>query len=293
MIIRFSCVAVFLCNRDTGEVNREETSDMKRIIQILSIIFFIVLTLYTLPISAQEYILGHGDVITISVYKQPDLKTTVRISGDGMITLPLIGQLSATGLSVHDLAEKIESLLADGYFIDPQVNIFVEEFRSRKANILGEIEDPGLYELEGDTTLFEFISRAGGLTENAANEIMIHRDQPGTDTKKVITINLRELMEKQQSLNNINIQDGDNIYIPAKEVFYVTGEVKDPGAYNFEEGLTVIQAIIKAGGESDKAAPKRIQIIRSSNGKERIINNARLDQLVQPNDVILVPESYF
>jgi polysaccharide export outer membrane protein len=264
-----------------------------RTIKLFIKVIFTILILCPLPVAGQDYILGDGDVITISVYKQPDLKTTVRISGDGMITLPLIGELSVSDLSVHDLSEKIEALLADGYIVDPQANIFIEEFRSRKANILGEINTPGLYELEGHTTLFEFISRAGGLTENAACEIIIHRNQAGSDKKKVITVNLRELMEQQQSVNNINIKDGDNIYVPTKQVFYVSGEVKDPGAYNFEEGLTVIQAIIKAGGESDKAAPKRIEIIRSKDGKERILKNARMDQLVHPNDVILVPESYF
>ena len=86
--------------------------------------------------------MGEGDVLTVSVYDHPDLTTTVRISGDGMITFPLIGQVPAAGMSIEKLSTKIEKLLADGYIINPHVNIFIEEFRSRKATILGGVNNP-------------------------------------------------------------------------------------------------------------------------------------------------------
>ena len=260
----------------------------------LYLIFIInALTIYAASVYAQDYILGEGDVLTISVYDQPDLQSTVRISGDGMITLPLIGQIAATGQSVDQLGKKIESRLADGYIIDPHVNIFVEEFRSLKATILGGVNAPGLYELKGQTSLLELISKAGGLTQEAANQAIIQRDQEDHKAKKVITVKLSELMEQGQSSQNLSIVNGDNIYIPKKKVFYVTGEVKSPNSYEYEEGLTVIQALTKAGGVNDKAAPSRIKIIRSANGKEELLERVKMDQQVQANDVIVVPESYF
>ena len=260
--------------------------------------FYIALLICTLvnsvPVAdAQDYILGEGDVLTISVYDHPDLRSNVRISADGMITLPLIGQLSSTGLSVEQLGKKIESLLSDGYIINPHVNIFIEEFRNRKATILGGVSSPGLYELKGHTTLLELISKAGGIREKASGEAIIQRDQPGSKQKEVIVVNLTQLMEQGQESLNLPIVNGDHIYIPNKKVFYVTGEVKSPAAYDYEEGLIVIQALTKAGGLSDKAAPSRIRIIRATNGKEHVLENVKMDLTIQPNDVIVVPESYF
>ncbi|RJP84271.1 MAG: periplasmic polysaccharide biosynthesis/export protein [Desulfobacteraceae bacterium] len=264
---------------------------MKRYFYLTFVLCF--LTGCTASAWAQDYILGEGDVLTISIYDQPDLQSTLRISGDGMITLPLIGQVAAAGLSVDQLGKKIESRLADGYIVDPHVNIFVEEFRSLKATILGGVNTPGLYELKGQTSLLELISKAGGLTKEASNQAIIQRNQENNKGKKAITVNLSELMEKGQSSQNLSIVNGDNIYIPKKKVFYVTGEVKSPNSYDYEEGLTVIQALTKAGGVNDKAAPGRIKIIRSTNGKEELLERVKMDLQVEANDVIVVPESYF
>jgi polysaccharide export outer membrane protein len=243
--------------------------------------------------SAQDYILGEGDVLTVSVYDQPDLTSVVRISGDGMITLPLIGQVHAAGQSVDQLSGEIETRLADGYLIHPQASIFIEEFRNLKATILGGVRSPGLYELKGQTTLLELISKAGGLIEDASNEAIIRRNDSNPEGQEVITINLNELMEQGQLSRNLTILNGDNIFIPKKKVFYVTGEVKSPDSYTYEKGLTVIQALTKAGGFSDRAAPGRIKIIRSLDGKEQLLKEVNMDERVQPNDVIVVPESYF
>lgn len=242
---------------------------------------------------AQDYILGEGDVLTITVYEHPDLKTTTRISGDGMITMPLIGQVTAANISVNELSAKIEKRLADGYIINPQVNIFIEAFGSRKATILGEVDSPGLYELKGHTSLLELISRAGGLTENAARKALIHRQQGPDQKEQAIHINLRQLMEEGQTNQNQQIVDGDNVFISKKMVFYVTGEVKKPDFYNYEDGLTVIKALTLAGGVTDKGAPGRIKIIRSNDGKEQLLKGVKMDQPIQPNDVLVVPESYF
>jgi polysaccharide export outer membrane protein len=210
-----------------------------------------------------------------------------------MITMPLIGQVAAANISVKKLSEKIETLLADGYIVNPHANIFIEEFRSRKATILGEVESPGLYELEGHTSLLELISKAGGLTENAANRALIHRRQTADQKEQVIRINLQKLMEEGQAPQNLQVIGGDNIFISKKKVFYVTGEVKKPNFYNYEDGLTVIKALAMAGGVSDKAGPGRIKIIRSKDGREQLLEGVKMDQSIKPDDVIVVPESYF
>ncbi|MCL4476358.1 MAG: SLBB domain-containing protein, partial [Nitrospirae bacterium] len=87
--------------------------------------------------------------------------------------------------------------------------------------------------------------------------------------------------------------DGDSIYIQKAGFFYVTGEVKKPDAYKFDEGTTVLKAITMAGGFTDKAAEKRVKIKRKDSGRENTMERVGLDELVRPDDVIIVPESFF
>ncbi|MFP4039386.1 MAG: SLBB domain-containing protein [Desulfosudaceae bacterium] len=247
---------------------------------------------FAIPALAINYQLGEGDVLTISVYEQPDLKTTVRISGDGTVTMPLVGRVKATDLSVKELEEKIEALLDDGYIVNPQVNIYVEDFRSRKVTILGEVKKPGVYEIQSQTTLLELISQADGLTRDATETAIIqHQDRLKKDLP--VQVDLAQLMEDGQASQNVIMRDGDHVYIPKKDVFYVSGEVKRPDVYNYERGLTVIKALTMAGGPSDKASSSRTRIIRNREGKEHLIKDVSMDMEVRPNDVIVVPESYF
>jgi len=243
---------------------------------------------------SQDYIIGEGDVLNIFVYDNEDLKTTARVSGEGVIVLPLIGQVMVKGLALPEIARKIETLLSDGYIVDPQVSIFIQEFRSKKAFIMGEITKPGLVVLPGQTTFLSLLSQAGGLTKDAGDKAIIKRKaNPSDKNESTITVNLKALIERGDQTQDIPIMDGDSIYITKAGVFYVTGEVKNPAAYKHEEGLTVIKAITMGGGFSDKASKGRVRIIRKTNGKEEILEKVKMDEPVLNNDVIVVPESFF
>jgi polysaccharide export outer membrane protein len=243
---------------------------------------------------AQDYIVGEGDVLRITVYDHDDLTTVARISGDGNIVLPLIGQVEVKGLTLSQISRKISARLSDGYIIDPQVNIFIQEFRSKKAFIMGEVTKPGIYVLPGQTTFLALLSEAGGLTKDAGDKAIIKRKaNPSDKNEKVTTIDMRRLIEKGDTTLDVPIMDGDNIYISKAGVFYVTGEVRKPDAYKYEEGTTVIKAITMAGGFSDKASRGRVKITRKINGKEEVVEKAKMDEPVLPDDVIVVPESFF
>jgi polysaccharide export outer membrane protein len=243
---------------------------------------------------AQDYVVGEGDVLRITVYDHDDLTTTARVSGDGVIAFPLIGEVEVKGLTLQRIAQKISSLLADGYIVDPQVNIFIQEFRSRKAFIMGEVHNPGLYVLRGQTTLLALLSEAGGLTKDAGDKAIIKRKaNPSGEKKNILTIDLKRLIEKGETSLDIPIMDSDSVYIAKAGVFYVTGEVKKPDAYKYEEGTTVIKAITMAGGFTDKASTGGIKITRKVNGKEDVIAKVKMDEPVLPDDVIIVPESFF
>ncbi len=276
---------------------RKKNKCLKNGHAMMRLVFWSLIVMWTVVSApgspgAQDYVLGEGDVITINVYEHPDLSNTVRISGEGTVNMPLIGKVRAADLSMDDLEADIEKRLADGYIVNPQVNIFIEEFRSRKATILGEIDSPGLYEITGQTSLLEIISNAGGLTPDAADTAIIHRQPLESEKDEVKRINLKQLMRDGQSTRNVQIVAGDNIYIPKKEQFYVTGEVEKPGSYNFEEGMSVIKALSEAGGATDKGALNRTKIIRMRNGQEHELKKVKMNMPIKPNDVIVVPESY-
>jgi len=242
----------------------------------------------------QEYIVGEGDILVIRVYDNPDLDTTVRVGGDGIINMPLLGQIKVGGMDVSSIAKHIEERLANGYLISPQVNVFVEEYRSKKVTILGQVNRPGLNELQGSISLLELISRAGGLTEDAGGLITIKRKTiTDEDKTKVITIDITKLIEQGDTSLNIPLQDGDSVYVAKAGVFYVTGEVQRPGSYKYDDNPTILKAITLAGGLTDHGAPGRIRIIRIIDSKEIILKNVSMDEPILQDDVVVVPETYF
>jgi len=258
-------------------------------------LFVVIFSYFTVSVSfAQDYIIGEGDVLKITVYDHDDLTTTARVSGDGVIVFPLIGQIEVKGLTLPQITNKIAELLADGYIVSPQVNIFIQEFRSKKAFIMGEVKKSGLYVLPGQTTFLALLSEAGGLTKDAGDKAIIKRKaNPSDKDESIIDIDLKGLIEKGDTSLDILILDGDSVYISKAGVFYVTGEVKKPDAYKHEEGTTVIKAITMGGGFTDKASKGRVKIIRKVNRKEEVLERAKMDEPVLPDDVIVVPESFF
>ena len=260
-------------------------------------LFFITFMLFFCMVqnaASQDYLAGEGDVLKITVFNHDDLTTVARVGGDGTIKFPLIGQIAVGGLTLSQISERISKLLSDGYAVDPQVSIFIQEFRSKKAFIMGEVYKPGFHVLSGNTTFLELLSVAGGVTKDAADKATIKRKSgnPGNE-EIIITVDLKSLLEKGDTSRDVPIMDGDSIYIPKTGVFYATGEVVKPGEYKYMEGMTVIKAITVAGGFTGIASKGRVKIMRKVNGKEEIVEKVKMDDPVFPDDVIVVPESFF
>ena len=241
----------------------------------------------------QEYIVGEGDVLELKVYENPDLSTTVRVSAGDTIRVPLLGEISVENFTVSQVAAKIESLFADGYLVSPQVDVFITEHRSKKALILGQIKSPGQYELRGRVTFLEFISKAGGLTEEAGGFATIKRTNDSGAKSDQIVLDLEKLIKKGDATLNVLIQDNDTVYISKADTYYVSGEVNKPDSYKFESNLSVIKAITKAGGFSKIASKGKVRIIRKVNGEKIVYENVNMDEPVLADDVIVVPESFF
>jgi len=261
---------------------------MKNIIQYAVFVLFLLVPLVSF---AQDYTVGEGDVLDINVYENEDLTTTVRVSSSSIIRVPLIGEISVKGMTVSQVAGRIEKLLADGYLVNPQVDVFISEHRSKQAIILGQIRNPGQYELRGEITFLEFISKAGGLTPDAGSRATIKRSKGASKSRVSIVIDLEKLIKKGDATLNIPIQDEDSVYISKAKTYYVSGEVKKPDSYKYESDVTVIMAITKAGGFSKIAAKGKVRIIRIVDGQKRIFEKVNMDAQVLPEDVIIVPES--
>jgi polysaccharide export outer membrane protein len=261
--------------------------------RLLFMVVFMLCCCITQNAPAQDYMVGEGDVLKINVFGHDELTTVARVSGDGSIKFPLIGQIDAGGLTLLQISDSISKLLSDGYVVDPQVSIFVQEFRSKKAFIMGEVNKPGFHVLSGNTTFLELLSVAGGVTKDAADKATIKRKSEGTNKEEIITVDLKSLLERGDTSRDVPIMDGDSIYIPKTGVFYATGEVVKPGEYKYVEGMTVIKAVTVAGGFTGIASKGRVKIMRKVSGKEEIIEKAKMDDPVFADDVIVVPESFF
>lgn len=238
-----------------------------------------------------DYRVGDGDVLQVTVYDHPDLTTVVRVDNGGTIQFPLLGTMRIGGQTIRQAADQLAKALATGYIVNPQVSIFVQEFRSKKVTIVGQVTTPGLYELTGPTSLLELISKAGGLKVDAGDRIIVKRKTGGGEQQ--LAIDRHALMERGDTALDIPLRDGDNVFVSQAGVFYVTGQVNKPAAYKLEDGASVIKGITMAGGFTNLAATKKVRIIRKVEGAEKVMENVPMHEMIKPDDVIVVPESFF
>jgi polysaccharide export outer membrane protein len=254
--------------------------------------------------SAGDYVIGPQDVLQISIFDQPDLGGKYTVETDGTFTFPLIGRVKAAGLTLRQFEADLKKRLQDGFFKNPQVTVGVEQYRSQRIFIVGEVRQPGTYPLTGDMTLIEALARAGSTLPSASGEALIVRAKdpkrvtaptlPGAanpDGSDVITVDVRVLQSGGLS-QNVALRDGDTIFVPSAETIYVFGEVKNPGSYPIKRGTTVLQALSLAGGATQFAALNRIKIIRIVKGEKKELK-VKLNDVIQPGDTIMVPERFF
>jgi polysaccharide export outer membrane protein len=241
---------------------------------------------------AGDYVLGGGDTVQITVYQQPDLTTTARISqDDGTITFPLLGEVRIAGLSPETAGTKIAKLLKDGGFIKhPQVSLTVQEFVSQKIPVMGQVNHPGEYPLRGESRVIDLISQAGGLREDAADVITVVKLQGGKSVKH--EIDLLQFYGGDMS-QNVEVSEGDFILVPKMDKFYIQGEVSRPGMYRLERDMTVMQALSVGGGVNGRGSMSGMTVTRHlADGKTRKIKVELTDRL-QPNDVLIIKERLF
>jgi polysaccharide export outer membrane protein len=274
----------------------------KKYLILSFILYFLGIGIFPVNLFSQteesDYVLNPQDLIEIDVYGEPDLHTSYRITQEGMISFPLIGNIKAAGLTVSELERLITELLAQDYLVNPQVKVFVREYA--KIFISGLVRMPGQYELKRPLTLLSAISLAGGfLPEANTSQVKLTRIKEGKSYTQEIDV--------EKIINNvipdIPLQPNDTILVEQYGSVSIIGEVRRPGNYPFKKGLTLLELISIAGGFTDIANIDGTSIVRVEEGKKKIIR-VKVSQIIKgadktkdiplkPTDTVVVPESLF
>jgi len=163
--------------------------------------------------AAKEYVIGLEDVLAVSVWREPELSIKeVVVRPDGKITLPLINDIQASGLTADQLQERITERLKD-FIASPNVTVVVVRIVSQRVSILGEVGQPGVYPLASPMTVLELLARAGGLREYAKKkDIRIVRKEGGREV--TFKFNYKEVSEGKKLSQNITLKSGDIVIVP-------------------------------------------------------------------------------
>jgi len=362
-------------------------------------VFAALMVLWAGVAQAQRYQLGHGDVLDLRVWNEPDLDGKIEVGSDGMAEFPLIGPVKAEGVTISELEATVESELADGYLKDPQLKLSIEEYKSKEVYVLGAVQKPGAVPLKRDMRLLEVLAQTGGNFGEGGEEILVVRYegtsstetesaasaagapeiQEGNPGSKILRVDTKDLLHGEPEANLL-LQNRDTVLFPPKgrsanqvfvlgnveepgphpitedmrlpqliatvgaatqmqgaqvavtrrgkdgmksvtfgvrdvimgkeatdfdlrngdvllfmqpqDRYFVIGEVKAPGAFKYQQGLTVREGIIYAGWISRRGDLDSIQISRKVDGDWKDMN-AKLSDPVQPGDVIRVKERWF
>ena len=243
------------------------------------------------PQPSLEYMVGSQDRLSITVVDEPNLTRVVTVGGDGSFDYPFIGQVKAGGLTIRAIQQDVTSRLKERYLKNPQVSIEVESYRSQVVYVWGQVKMPGAVTLMGNISLTEALAKAGSPTPDAGSYIEINRRPRSAAADPAAKpaaerVNMSELQNGRAQ--NILLADGDTVFVPKAEMFFVTGYVKNGGPFLHHEGMTVSKALSMAGGVSEKGSRNRIRITRTIDGREVQIKDVRLEFFVQPGDAIEV-----
>lgn len=250
------------------------------------------------PSATPELRIGSGDLLEVSLYGASEFdKFQVRVSGTGDVILPFIGAQHVDGLSVTEAQRLISRKLVEGdYFHDPQVVLFVREYATQGVSVLGEVQKPGVYPLQGSRRLFDVISQAGGVTPKAGKIIsIVHREHPDAPETFTLGDDVKGSVE-----GNKAVLPGDTIVVSKAGIVYVVGDVRLPGGFIMENGdITVLKALALAQGANPTASLDRAKLIRTTDGKrqetpialKRVLSAKADDLTLKSGDILFVPSS--
>jgi polysaccharide export outer membrane protein len=244
-------------------------------------------------IAAPEYVLVPGDIIRVSVFKNPDLSLDVRVSESGAISYPLIGSVPLNGLTLPAAEHKIGQMLKDGGFVlNPQVNILLTQALGSLVSVIGDFKTPGRYSVEtSGGHLSGMVAAAGGIEPTGSDVVIVTGTRGGKPFRREIDI--VKMFQGGNTADDIELAGGDTLFVGKAPMFYIYGQVQKPGQLPLERGMTVMQALAAGGGVTGKGTSRGIvRHRRDASGKVKE-ESVSLDDDVHDQDVIYVKESLF
>jgi polysaccharide export outer membrane protein len=250
-----------------------------------------------------DYRIGPDDLLEVTLFdiegkNGEPRQVPVRVTQSGVVTLPLIGQVEVGGKTPVE-AEAVLREHYRRYIHEPQIAVFVKEYRAYRVSVVGYVEKPGVYEVTGERTLLEILAMAGGVNDKAGKTVQISRRHD--DKLETLFVDLDRLAQEGDMSLNLTMISGDVVNVPRAGVVYVEGSVKKPGAYPLRESMTLTQAIGEAGGVDDKLGSRGGTKLfrRGAHGERREIpidigaidGGEAEDPRLAENDIVVVPMS--
>lgn len=263
------------------------------------------------PTSSPDYQLGPEDVLLITLFNIQGAdggvtprELQVRISQKGLIKLPLLGELPVAGLTASGLENLVRDRY-DKYFHDPEVGVFVREYRSQKVSVIGAVNKAGVLDLTGPKTLIDILALAGGVSQRAGNQVHVYRKGPDGRESYVIDLfalasNVGLINDRTAGVVNLPVQGGDIINVPEAGMFFVDGAVRRPGSFPLGRRFTATQAIALAGGVNPDLAnyagitlyrPHANEVQEIPVNLNAIRNGTDADPTLEADDILFVPIS--
>jgi len=268
-----------------------------------------------------DYRVGVGDILEVNVWGEEDLSGEYHVRSNRAISFPLLGDVEVRGLTVQEISDKIKALLEKDFLVEAKVKTSILEYHSQKVYVFGYIKQPGRYKLRDDPSLLSLLLRMGGVDSSTGRELKIIRRDPGSDHSgedvapekndfKFLSVDIWRLLYQGDLSQNIHLKDGDILLVSGSttstvvgaQICYILGEVNNPGIFEMTGQFTVLDAVLKAGGFTEFAAPNRSKVIRGEGLNQKIFQ-IRAGELIangdmsknfnlEPGDILLVPESY-
>jgi polysaccharide export outer membrane protein len=257
----------------------------------------------TAPAVSNDSNIGPDDLLNISVFEAPEMNTTLRVSANGDISMQLLGEVHAAGLTPRELQSVLQELLRRSYMKDPHVGVFIQELQSHPVSVVGAVKMAGVFQIRGPKTLLEVISMAQGLADDAGDTVSILHGGEQADLNylshpevkqsaadrglqshellvknsvtmpsapvrnpKIENINLRRLLESSDPTVNVLVRPGDVVTVSRAGIVYVVGEVNKPGGFVLQnnESISILQALALAQGTTHTSAISQTRIIRTN-----------------------------
>jgi len=269
---------------------------------------FVLFLAFAVPVGAQEvdsassdYRIGAGDMIRIDAYGNDEISGEFLVETTGNIAFPLLGSVEVQGRTASEVSKYLEQMLEKDYYVDVQLQVEVAGFQSQPVTLLGEVGRPGTYYLRGPTTITQLLADAGGLSAGCGPTLELRRQEvvDGEVAPRVMTFSTVKLRTGEDG-RDVEVRAGDVVSVSAKALYFITGEVARPGQYEISEGMTLMQALSQAGGQS-KFASQTVELHRETGGAKEIttydlahIRKGKVaDPRVESGDVLIVRRRFF